>query len=236
MSVLSNLSKLLDLHLARFVFIVWAMALLTVASAAQTDRWYYIGQSADKSQWYLDRNSIENFSDGVRYWDQNVFPDGSYISTRVVIYCRTRKKQNLESFVYAPSGDVLGKNDGGELSGIPPDSVVEMIYQLLCPPAGRTGSKITNPKNKEEKKKKNKSGMQQRVVRQSKFVEVIAEFANIRRTPALNGEVVVTAARGFKLRLLQTEPKGGWYQVSLGEQGTGWIHGNTIRFVAEPDG
>lgn len=234
MSVLSNLSKLLNLCLARFCFIVCAMALLTVAPAAQSDRWYLIGQSADKNLWYLDRDSIENFSDGVRYWDQNVFPDGSYISSRTVIYCRSKKKQTLESFVYAPSGDVLGKNDGGELINIPPDSVVEMIFQQVCPQDGRTGSKITVTGNKNvnnNNNKKNNSGTRKRPVRQSKLVEVIAELANIRRTPSLDGEILVTASRGLTLRLVQAEAKGGWYQILLGEQGTGWIHGNTIKFV-----
>lgn len=62
----------------------------------------------------------------------------------------------------------------------------------------------------------------------AKKAVVITENANLRKVANSNGEVIQTISEGTNIEIVRQ--KGAWFLVKADNQ-TGWMHGNTIRFV-----
>lgn len=83
-------------------------------------------------------------------------------------------------------------------------------------------SKVESPKTVEAKTANStKSSTTKKAV-------VITENANLRKIANSNGEVIQTISEGTNIEVVKQQ--GAWFLVKADNQ-TGWMHGNTIRFV-----
>lgn len=88
----------------------------------------------------------------------------------------------------------------------------------VLPPTSKVeSSKTVTPK----KASPNKSSTAKKAV-------VITENANLRKAANSNGEIVQTISEGTNIEIVKQQ--GAWFLVKADGQ-TGWMHGNTIRFV-----
>ena len=62
----------------------------------------------------------------------------------------------------------------------------------------------------------------------AKKAVVITENANLRKVANSNGKVIQTISEGTTIEIVKQQ--GAWFLVKADNQ-TGWMHGNTIRFV-----
>ena len=83
-------------------------------------------------------------------------------------------------------------------------------------------SKVESPKNVEAKTKNSTK------TSTAKKAVVITENANLRKVANSNGEVIQTISEGTNIEIVKQQ--GAWFLVKANNQ-TGWMHGNTIRFV-----
>lgn len=204
--------------------VILLLSLSALSVPAQTNRWSFVTNDRENEiEWYLDLETIQQSGDNYRFWDKQVFKDGSYIKERMIIYCRQRKMQRLQAAIYDRNDYFDREIRGTPIIDIVPESVSERFYKLFCMKQQSAPSVSTNSVRKGKISKKGKS----------KMVEVITRMANVRGDPAMDSEILETVERGTKFQLAKTKPVGGWYEVQFTRTTTAWIHGSTIEFIDE---
>ena len=193
-----------------FALAFFFLTLSVQFSAAQNNRWVYIGKNVSGVEYYLDKTSVERSGGEVRLWEKKIFKDGSYQINQSRWDCSEKIVLMVSSNIYTPQGKVIGKNFGNQWERIIPESIGEAIYQVVCN-ADTSQTAITEA--------------------MTENVQVISKLANIRELPSMNAAIVKKAAKGTVFRLVEAEPESGWYQIYLDSSDTAWIHGNTIEFI-----
>lgn len=114
-----------------FVVLLTLLALSCPAFAAD---WYYLGNSKDGTQYYIDNSSVEKNEKAAMVWCKTIDTDGS---SSIVQYAFIRNEKliailNISNYD-ANDSYISGYSYALQWGAIVPDTVGELIYYSIWP-------------------------------------------------------------------------------------------------------
>lgn len=193
------------------IILLAAVIFLSVAknSAAQTNRWLFIG-SSDDAKSYLDAQSLERRGTLVYAEYRLQFADDSYYIIDSWWNCAANQFRIERIGVHDRTGKIVKVGSDTAWTPIPPRSVADSTAKVICRWAEKTGAAAAEPLRADS-------------------LRVSVDAANLRELPRLDAEIYGKTLEGTNLKQIGTATERNWYLIYIGLGELAWVHGSTVE-------
>lgn len=120
------------------VFITLTLLVLACPAAFAAD-WYYLGNSNDGLQYYIDNSSVEKNAESALVWCKAIDTDGSFFVARYAFIRKGKLVATLSTSIYDANGNYISGYNAPlnpytlHWKSIPPETAGESIYYSIWP-------------------------------------------------------------------------------------------------------
>lgn len=124
-------------HMKRIL--ITLLTLLALACPAFAADWYYLGNSNDGLQYYIDNSSVEKNAESALVWCKAINTDGSFFVARYAFIRKGKLAATLSTSIYDANGNYISGYNAPlnpyalQWMSITPDTAGELIYYSIWP-------------------------------------------------------------------------------------------------------
>lgn len=108
------------------------MGIFAVSNISSAADWYYVNKGSSGGTFFIDNDSVKKNKEEAVLWIRVVGENGESVLYRTRINHNSRMVQYLNAIAYDKSGNVVAThNQPTAWEPIPPDSMMESIYNLI---------------------------------------------------------------------------------------------------------